>query len=289
VSPSKTRDVTKPIDQFPRVPALPQQSPLFWVSQKDRYLRQLLIRDIQDLTKRRLIVYFANRYENPQIDQRDLALMAELCRDVAGQPADLMLETTGGMTDATEGLVSLIQTVAPDLRVIVVNAAKSNGTLLGLAAKSIVMGAVSELGPIEPHVQGIPCTVLESPEIAKQNFPLHMYGKYALQQTVALARRLLTSGMMNGKTPEQIEDTVKKLSSRDHFYSHGSVINHKEALQLGLNVEYLPPDTELWQKLWLLYCMYDHDCRRDKYLKVFEGQAVSTSIAAPRSAPPATP
>jgi hypothetical protein len=284
VSPSSTQDVTKPIDQFPRGTALPQQSPLFWVSQKDRYLRQLLIRDIQELTKRRLIVYFANRYENPQIDQRDLALMTELCRDVASQPADLMLETTGGMTDATEGLVSLIQTVAPDLRVIVVNAAKSNGTLLGLAAKSIVMGATSELGPIEPHVQGVPCTVLETQEIAKQNFPLHMYGKYALQQTVALTRRLLTNGMMSGKKPEEIEDTVKKLSSRDHFYSHGSVINHKEATQLGLNVEYLPPDSELWQKLWLLYCMYDHDCRRDRYLKVFEGQAVSTSIAAPRPA-----
>jgi ClpP class serine protease len=283
--------VTIPADQFPRGLALPKQSPLFWVSQKDRYLRQLLIRDIQELTNRRLLVYFANRYENAQIDPRDTALMTELCKDAAGQPIDLMLETTGGMTDATEGLVSLMQTLAPDLRVIVVSAAKSNGTLLGLAAKSIVMGATSELGPIEPHVQGVPCTVLERDEIAKQNFPLHMYGKYALQQTVALARRLLTNGMMSAKKVEEIEDTVKKLSSRDHFFSHGSVINHKEATQLGLNVEYLPPESELWQKLWLLYSMYDHDCRRDRYLKVFEGQSISTSIAAPRTAPPppATP
>ena len=112
-----------------------------------------------------------------------------------------------------------------------------------------------------------------------------MYGKYALQQTVALARRLLTSGMMSDRKPEEIAETVKKLSSRDQFFSHGSVINHKEASQLGLKVEYVPPDAELWQKLWLLYCMYDHDCRRDRYLKVFEGQGVSTSIAAPRAAP----
>lgn len=276
-----------PTDKFPRTPELPAQSPLFWVSQKDRYLRQLLIRDIQYLTQRQLIVYFANRYENAQIDARDTALMAELCRDAAGKPVDLMLETSGGQTDATEGLISLIQTVAPDLRVIVANAAKSNGTLLGLAAKSIVMGATSELGPIEPAVNGVPCTILSSPEIATQNFPLHKFGVYALQQTRALALRLLTEGMMKGKSETEIQGTVDKLSGRNTFFSHGSVINHVEASRLGLTVEYLPPDSDLWQKIWLLYCMYDHDCRRDRYLKVFEGKSVSTSIAAPRpTAPP---
>lgn len=270
-------------DRFPRTADLPTQSPLFWVSQKDRYIRQLLIRDIQQLTQRQLIVYFANRYENAQIDQRDVALMEELCRDVAGKPADLMLETGGGMTDATEGLISLVQTLAPDLRVIVASAAKSNGTLLCLAAKSIVMGATSELGPIEPHINGIPSTILSQPEIAKSNFPLHKFGVYALQQTKALANRLLTAGMMKGKTAGEIEAVVQQLSSRDVYFSHGSVINQTEAQAIGLTVEYLPPESELWKKIWLLYCMYDHDCRRDRYLKVFEGPAVSTSIAAPRT------
>src|SRR5215469_5805082 len=125
-------------EHFPRAADLPSQSPLFWVSQKDRYLRQLLIRDIQQLTKRKLIVYFANRYENAQIDQRDIALFAELCRDVGNSPVDLLLETGGGATDATEGLISFIQSTRSDFRVIVANSAKSNGTLLCLAAKSIV-------------------------------------------------------------------------------------------------------------------------------------------------------
>jgi ClpP class serine protease len=276
--------VKEPPDNFPRGKTLPTQSPLFWVSQKDRYLRQLLIRDIQELTKRKLIVYFANRYESAQIDQRDIALMAELCKDTEKQPADLLLETSGGMTDATEGLISLIRTTIPDLRVIVASAAKSNGTLLGLAAKSIVMGATSELGPIEPQVGGVPCTILEAPEIAATNFPLHKIGTYALLQTKVLAKRLLAEGMMKGKTEAEIDATVKKLSSRDHFYSHGSVINHQEATQLGLTVEYLPPDDEIWRRVWLLYCMYDHDCRRDRYLKVFEGPSISTSIIAPRQA-----
>jgi hypothetical protein len=207
--------------------------------------------------------------------------MAELLKDVAAQPADLMLETTGGQTDATEGLVSLVKSVAPDLRVIVANAAKSNGTLLGLAAKSIVMGATSELGPIEPAVQGVPCTILSTPEVAAQNFALHKFGVYALQQTKALALRLLSEGMMKGKPEAEIKALVETLSGRDKFFSHGSVINHAEASQLGLTIEYLPPDDPVWQRVWLLYCMYDQDCRRDRYLKVFEGPSISTSIAAP--------
>jgi ClpP class serine protease len=277
--------MANPSDQFPRTTSLPTQSPLFWVSQKDRYLRQLLIRDIQALTKRVLIVYFANRYESAQIDQRDIALMAELCKDAASGPADLLLETAGGATDATDGLISLIQTMIPDLRVIVPNAAKSNGTLLCLASKSIVMGANSELGPVEPHINGVPCTILSAPEIAEQNFILHKYGVYALEQTKALARKLLKEGMMKGRAEKDIDDTIAKISGRDHYFSHGSVINHSEAKALGFSVDYWSPDDELWKKVWLLYCMYDYDCRRDKYLKVFEGPSVSTSIAAPKSPP----
>jgi ClpP class serine protease len=275
--------LSKTDDKFPRTTDLPSQSPLFWVEQKDRYLRQLLIRDIESLTKRRLVVYFANRFANAQIDAGDCAMMAELLGDIGTEPFDLLLETNGGGTDATEGLISLIKNMTTDFRVVVANAAKSNGTLLGLAAQSIVLGATSELGPIEPLVQGIPCTILEEQKIADQNFPLHMYGKFALQQTRTLARTLLADGMMKGKPSTEIDAVVAKISSREAYFSHGSVIDHREANTLGLNVEYLKPEDEIWKRLWLLLCMYEHDCRRDRLLKVFEGRArsLSLSIAAP--------
>jgi hypothetical protein len=200
-------------------------------------------------------------------------------------PVDLLIETGGGFTDATEGLISLLGNVVSDLRVIVAGAAKSNGTLLCLAAKTIVMGASSELGPIEPLVNGIPCTILIRPEIATQNFSLHMFGTYALQQSKTLARALLTRGMLKDKNSAEIDDVVHKLSSREVYFSHGSVINHVEARALGLNVEYLPPDNSLWQQLWLLTCMYDFDCRKENYQKVFEGRSASSAVAAAPKTP----
>lgn len=270
-------------EKFPRNDSLPSQSPLFWVEQKDRYLRQLLIRDIEEHTHRRLVVYFANRYENAQIESRDSTYIAELLGDIDG-PFDLLLETIGGMTDATESVVKLISNLNLEFRVIVANAAKSNGTLLCLAAKGIVMGVASELGPIEPLISNIPCSILVQPQIAQQNFSLHKLGEYALQQTRTLATSLLTSGMMKDR-PKDVAAVVQKLASRDVYFSHGSAIDHHEAAALGLSVEYLPPESPIWQRIWLLHCMYEYDCRKSKLLKVFEGRARSTAIAVPPPAP----
>lgn len=267
-------------EQFPRTSELPSQSPQFWVEQKDRYLRQILIKDIQEITQRTLLVYFANRFEpGSDIDLRDGNLLAEVFADASGGPVDLLLETNGGSTDATEGLISYIRNVAQDFRVIVAKGAKSNGTLIAMLGRSIVMGPSSELGPIEPSVQNIPCSILIQPNIATSNFPLHMYGTYALQQTRALATRLLKEGMLKGKSDAEIDVVVQSMSSRDKYASHGSAIDYNEALALGLNIEKLGVDDELWKRIWLLYCMYAHDCRKAKYLKIFEGPFKSTAIS----------
>src|SRR5271170_7804717 len=74
----RIRQVINRAERFPRSTDLPSQSPLFWVEQKDRYLRQLLIRDIEELTSRRLVVYFGNRFERgSDIDGRDALYLTE--------------------------------------------------------------------------------------------------------------------------------------------------------------------------------------------------------------------
>ena len=47
---------------------------------------------------------------------------------------------------------------------------------------------------------------------------------------------------MKGRQPNEIDDVIAKLSSRDVYFSHGSVIDHVEAANLGLKIEYLKPD-----------------------------------------------
>src|SRR4051812_48047620 len=107
------------IETFPRAAGLPSQSPLYWVEQKDRYLRQLLIRDIEHITGRRLCIYFANPYQEAQIDARDSSFMAELLGDIETEGVDILIQTPGGFTTATEALISLVQSTVPEFRAII--------------------------------------------------------------------------------------------------------------------------------------------------------------------------
>jgi Serine dehydrogenase proteinase len=278
------------VSQFPRGVALPSQSPLYWVEQKDRYLRQLLIRDIEALTGRRLIVYYSNRANTAAIiDHKDAHYMTELMSDCQNDLVDLLLETNGGITDATEGVLSAIRNTVPNFRVIVARAAKSGGTIIALASSEIVMGPSSELGPIDPQFQNIPVSII----IANPNadFGLKKMCENWTQQTQTLARKCLKQGMFGTteklKTDEEIAGVVDSLSSGRFYFSHGSAIDHAEATQIGLTIKYLPPDDEVWKRIWLLYSMYEYDCREKNLLKIFESSRLSNSIAAPiQSAPP---
>jgi hypothetical protein len=193
------------------------------------------------------------------------------------------LETSGGITDATEGVLSAIRNTVPDFRVIVARAAKSGGTIIALAASEIVMGASSELGPIDPQFQNLPVSiVIANPQA---DFNLKKMCENWMQQTRALALKCLKQGMFGTpektKPDDQIEGIVDALSSGRLYFSHGSAIDHAEARQIGLSVKYLPPNDEVWKRIWLLYSMYDFDCRQRDYLKVFESERLSNSIAAP--------
>lgn len=272
---------------FPRSKDLPGQSALYWVSHKDRYLRQLLIKDIQELTGRALIVYFTEcERSNAQIDIGDDVYFSELLTACAGKPVDLLLETNGGMTDAAEKICALLRHAAPDLRVIVPRRAKSNGTVFALCGQQILMGIESELGPIDPSINGVPVQfVIDAPPGSFGPLDVQ-FAIAARKQTEKLASALLSSGMMSQKAAE-IDSTIAKLATKDHYHSHGSVIDMTEAESLGLSVVKHDPNDDLWRKIWLLRTMYNFDCRQNGYAKLFESESVSTAIAIP--APPANP
>lgn len=267
-------------DCFPRTTETPNQSPLYWVSHKDRYLRQLLIRDIEAITNRNLIVYFTDcDRTNAQIEQSDDVGFYELLNKIEGKSIDLLLETNGGATDATEKICGLLRQATDDLRVIVPRRAKSNGTVFALCGSNVLMGFQSELGPIDPSIGGIPAEfVINAPPGSFLPVDIQ-YANSARMQTRKLAFTLLKTGMMKDHTDEEIMATVEKLATKDHYHSHGSAIDADEAMRLNLNIDKLTPENDLWQKLWLLRAMYQHDCGVYGYAKLFEGNYVSSAVS----------
>jgi len=264
---------------FPRGEVPPEQSPLYWVTHKDRYLRQLLISDIEAETGRDLFVYFTDTDNSlATIDPGDDQYLYELLRTRKRDGVDLLLETPGGYTDTTEKLCAMLRSLAPDLRVIVPRRAKSNGTLMALASKEIIMSSTSELGPIDPSLQNIPAEfILNDPA----SNPLLRQAAYtATLQTTRLAKELLITGMMKGVDEATVDNTVSILSSRQRFHSHGSVVDVQEAKNLGLAVTHVSHDDLLWQKIWLLRSMYAYDAPRNGHVKIFEASKISTAVAA---------
>lgn len=267
-------------DHFPRGRLPPSQSPLYWVMNKDRYLRQLLIRDIEENTNRELLIYFSNCDTDSFINSQDDTYLSELLRASGkNKPIDLMLETNGGMTDATEKVCAQLRQATQDLRVIVPRRAKSNGTVIALCGSQILMGMESELGPIDPSIANIPVEfILNAPQGSFSPIDYQM-ADTARKQTRKLASSLLSTGMKQGIELDALEELINKLATRDHYHSHGSVIDVREAKALGLNVMELSSDDALWQMIWLLRSMCHYDCARNNYAKLFESRSVSLPVS----------
>ncbi len=64
----------------------------------------------------------------------------------------LIMHTPGGVTNATETIVSYLRSKFSYIEVIVPTFAMSAGTMISLAADKIIMGRQSQLGPIDPQM-----------------------------------------------------------------------------------------------------------------------------------------
>lgn len=269
---------------FPRGTGLPTQSPLFWVENKDRFLRQLLIKDIEALTNRRFGVYFGLRTLNSQINQGDVDRLYEVIQDLDTGPFDLLVETRGGETDAAEAMISVLMQTKHPFRAIIPNRAKSNGTLICLAAECLMMGPTSELGPIEPMVQkNIPASaLLDIVSDGDQELDVaRFHAKHAMDQTKQVAKRALRHKMCADPaafSDDDLTEIIDALCGRTRFPSHGSVIDATQAAELRLRVQAVDKTDPVWERVWLLYCMLRHDAELRNLQKVFETRKVSMSV-----------
>jgi hypothetical protein len=266
---------------------VPKQSPFYRAINRSRYQRQDLIAEIQRHTGRKLICYVA---ESAALTRDDVVpLMDLLHRIPLGSDIDFLLHTNGGDIDAADKIVRILQRrVGADARlsVVVPDCAKSAGTLIAIGADLIVMSDSSELGPIDPQI------VSRDPSGNTTQRPAHAYVdgydalvrkiddsasyedgnrtdaeqlllskcdpamldlcRQALKRSRQLAEALLKKGMLRDGNWTSV---AGRLTDNDRWLTqHGAVIDSEDAQSMGLKVEYLAPDSELWQAYWRLYC-----------------------------------
>lgn len=281
----------------------PVKTPLYQAANAARYQRQSLIRRIQEKTGRELICYVAGFFASVTTD--DTLGFVDLLHNIRGPRAiDLLLHTTGGEIDAAEKIMRMVRAKAGDehLRIIVPDFAKSAGTLMVLAADSVVMSDSSELGPIDPQVVSIdgggnprPHSVQDYldayNEIRKEVManPANvaaqiMLGKFdpatikRFEADVQRARQIAEKHLLRGmfrRTGGNWSRTADELLNTKTYRSHGQMIAYEDAVdaKLGLNVDYIKTSDPLWQDLWQLYCLQRLVVEEKK--KLFESAIVS--------------
>jgi len=218
------------------------------------------------------VVYFARLDEG--INHSDPDDLSEILEGVSGNQIDLIIQTPGGIVDAVEKFVTVLRQREKRYRVIVPSIAKSGGTVIAMSAEKILLGINSELGPIDPQflmpdLGPVPCQFIADDET--QSPTVRALANSAVVRMRNLAEKILSEGMLNGKSSSELEEVIKKVSSSDTYHSHGAVIDYSEAESLGLAVEWMKPQDDLWRQVWLLYCCYDHDIKARRAGKIVEG------------------
>jgi Serine dehydrogenase proteinase len=300
-------------DSAPR-PAPPvskpvSKSPLFEAFNATRYQRQTLIRQLEQSTGRRVISYTAAA--GAPIDRDDVMPFVDLLHPIEeGANVDLLLHTGGGDIDATEKLASMLWARiggSGTLRVVVPDMAKSAGTLLALAADSIVMSDSSDLGPIDPqrvqhrsdgtvHVLAVHhhldaydrCVeaVRDNPTDVTACMMLNKFDpaeiesfRVIMDRARQLSDKHLKEGMLRKSGGGTFTAITSQLIDTNRWLTHSQMIGHNEAEQIGLMVEYLEPNDPTWELIWRLHCLQRLAVGGDGARKLFESDLVSLQLS----------
>ncbi len=159
----------------------------------------------------------------------------------ADMPIDLVLHTPGGLVLASDQIAHALKRHPGTVTVLVPHYAMSGGTLVALAADSILMDADAVLGPVDPQL-GNPLrgmwpaasilTALEQPNPNRDDETL-ILGDVARKAIVQV--RDTVEELVRDRVPEQAAALAETLSQGR--WTHDYPIRIDEARELGLPVE----------------------------------------------------
>ncbi|MGH8872880.1 MAG: SDH family Clp fold serine proteinase [Acidimicrobiia bacterium] len=270
----------------------PEQTPYFYALQGDRYSRQELIREYEELTDRSLVVLIG------QLDNEVIPPFVDAIGDIdrAG-PLDLMLASPGGDAESALRIAKLCHAGRTDFRVVVPDQAKSAATMLALGAEAIVMSDTSDLGPVDAQIwmgsrreyvptKDVVDVVGDLETRVKGNpeaFPFYSallgdVDAVAYQRAVAASSRtneLVVEFLRCRASPPDEVKAREVATLLQGPAAHGAVVDFSKAIALGLPAIYIDPSAHEWQLLWRLYSRYHVSLGRNPIALIIEGRRVS--------------
>lgn len=254
---------------------------------------------LQNKTGRNVISYYSGWLSKPGLAQQDISdedkngfMMAvhKLDKKIG---LDIVLHTPGGGIAATESIVNYLHKMfSKDIRAIVPQIAMSAGTMIACSCKSILMGEHSNLGPIDPHLNGIPAkgviaefrkAIMEIKRdasrkqvwepILRQYRPTFLgQCEYAITWSNQFVEGHLRDVMFAGDpmAAKKSKAITKALLDHRRNKSHSRHFHLEDCRKMGLKIERIEDDNDLQDLILTVHHCYMHTLMNSPAFKIIE-------------------
>ncbi len=271
-----------------------QQSPFDIV--RMQYLERLSAK-----TERNVIAYYSGWLQYPtvfdtSINDEDRNGFMLCCHGIdPTKGLDLILHTPGGNIYATASIIHYLREIFGDnIRAIVPQIAMSAGTIIATSCKSIIMGKHSNLGPVDPQMNGIPAQAVKAQfeqarkDIQKDSRTIPIWQpmfsqlgvsfltecNWAIEATKELVIDSLKRNML--KNDPDIENKAKsiakELSDLTKNKSHERHFHADDCASIGLTIEKLEDDQILQDLVLTVHHCYMYALANLPLSKIIENQ-----------------
>ncbi len=269
-------------------------------------IRKKYLAQLHAHTGRNVICYYSGWLSKPKLEGIDIndedknGFMLAIHKLDRTKGLDLFLHTPGGSVAATASLVDYLrQMFGSDVRAFVPQLAMSAGTMIACACREIVMGKHSNLGPVDPQINGIAAYAviqeieLAYNEIVADNRKAYVWNPvlsrytpgfvqqchWAIKYSGEIVKEFLCANMRAGLPKAQREKTaaaiVSKLSEQSSTKGHDRHIHIDECKNLGLVVRELedPNDRELQDLVLTVHHCFMYTLSNTSAFKIIENHA----------------
>ncbi len=273
--------------------------------------RRWIYDELEKILGRPVISFFTNFNPAVGIEQGDDRIFEDLVRKMdLSNGLILCINSPGGNGIAANKIVRICREYSGtrDFWAMVPGKARSAGTMICMGASKILMGPVSELGPIDPQVPirtgadnediemvSVQNVIDSHDRLVKQaenargnpdpylmqlsSYDERLIDKLAKLQTysTSYAVKILKSGMMTSCTDAEIKDKISIFTDANRSITHSLPIYREDARDCGLMIEDLDSRKEVWNLAYELYIRTEELLSRD-LAKCIESKNFSSII-----------
>jgi hypothetical protein len=262
-------------------------------------IRHKYLNSLFTYTDRNIIAYYSGFLSKPGVYQSDIndedknGFMMAVHKLDRKKGLDLFLHTPGGDIAATQSIVDYLQKMfGNNIRAIIPQIAMSAGTMMACTCKEILMSNHSNIGPIDPHLNGVPAfgvieefrrackevkndaaTIPIWQSIISQYRPTFLSRcENAIKWSNTFVQEHLETVMFkddpNAKT--KAIKIVKKLTNYSKNRTHNRHIHFEECKKMGLKVTKIEDDNTLQDLVLTVHHCYMHAMMNTSSYKMIE-------------------